>query len=263
MATVSEIFAYFEQRVPTSMKMETDNPGFLVGNGNQTVKRILLALDITDQVIEEATEIGAELIMSHHPILFSIKNASTDDLIGRKIVAMLQNNLSAICLHTNLDAVAGGVNDALMQKLGITVDAVLDPAGVDANGQPYGLGRIGHTDEMALNDFLSTVKTNLSCNGVRYISGGRPVHKVAVCGGSGGSLLDLVAKNGCDTYVTADIKHSGFLDARAMGINLIDAGHYSTENVVIPVLRDMLSRAFPDIETTISAVHTQPEQYYL
>lgn len=263
MATVREIFAYFEEHVPTSMKMESDNPGFLVGDGNRTVNKVLLALDITDAVIEEAKQIGAELILSHHPLFFSIKSASTEDLIGRKIVAMLSNNISAICLHTNLDSVDGGVNDALMHTLEIPVEAVLDPAGVDANGMPYGLGRIGSIAEMPLGEFLLIVKSKLACNGLRYISGGKPVHKVAVCGGSGGSLLDLVAKNGCDTYVTADIKHSVFLDARAMGINLIDAGHYSTENVVIPVLRDMLNQTFPEIETTISMVHMQPEQYYI
>ena len=114
-----------------------------------------------------------------------------------------------------------------------------------------------------MQEFLKHCKEVLQCNGLRYISGGKSVHKIAVCGGSGSSMLELVAKIGCDTYVTADVKHNGFMDARELGINLIDAGHYSTENVVIPVLEQMLNHEFPSIETKISEGHTQPEQYYV
>lgn len=263
MATVKEIFDYFENIVPTSMKLDSDNPGFLAGNGRNNVTKVLLALDITMEVIDEAKEYGAELVLSHHPLFFSTQNASTDNPVGRKLVNMLGAGISAICLHTNLDAAEGGVNDTLMNVLGISIEGVLEPSGTYPNGIVYGLGRYGQIEEMSLETFLPHCKTALNCNGLRYISAGKAVNRVAVCGGSGSSLLQLVAEKGCDTYVTADIKHSIFLEAKELGINLIDAGHYSTENVVMPVLEDMINKAFPDIQTYISKVHKQPEQYYM
>lgn len=263
MATVKDIFAYFEDTVPTKMKMGTDNPGFLVGNGTREVHKILLALDITDDVISEAAECSADLIVSHHPLFFSVSSASTESLIGRKIVSILESKMSAICLHTNLDSAKDGVNDTLMAVLGANTEGILDPYGTYDNGTPYGLGRFGTVEECSLDEFLKHCKTVLQCNGLRYISAGKSVHKIAVCGGSGSSMLNDVAKIGCDTYITADVKHNGFLDAKELGINLIDAGHYSTENIVIPVLEKMLNTAFPTIHTKISAVHTQPEQYYV
>ena len=263
MATVKDIFTYFENTVPTKMKMGSDNPGFLVGNGNREVRKILLALDVTDDVIAEAAEYGADLIVSHHPLFFSVSSASTESLIGRKIVSILESQMSAICLHTNLDSAKDGVNDSLMAVLGAETEGILDPYGMYADGTPYGLGRYGTVNECSLDKFLKHCKDALQCNGLRYISGGKPVHKIAVCGGSGSSMLNDVTEKGCDTYVTADVKHNGFLDAKELGINLIDAGHYSTENVVMPVLENMLNAAFPMIQTKISVVHTQPEQYYV
>ncbi len=258
MATVKEIYNYMETVVPVSMKMGSDNCGFLAGNSGTQVTKVLFALEITDEVIGEAKEYGAQLIIAHHPLLFSVTSVTDNDLVGRKLVALLNNGMSAICMHTNLDSVKGGVNDTLMQVLGIETEGIIDAYGAD-----YGLGRYGTVPVQTLDAFLAHVKASLRCNGLRYISGGKPVQKVAVCGGSGSSYLADVAKLGCDTYVTADVKHNGFLDARDLGINLIDAGHYSTENVVVPVLKDMVQKAFPELETRISQVHTQPEQYYV
>ena len=263
MATVKDIFTFFENKVPTKMKMEHDNCGFLVGNGAKEVKKILVVLDITDEVISEAIDIHADLILSHHPLFFSITSASTETLIGRKVVSMLNNGISAICLHTNLDAVEGGVNDALMHTLGVETLGILDAYGKNVDGSSFGIGRYGTIERMLLPNFLSHCKDALQCNGLRYVDGGKPVHKVAVCGGSGSSMLQLVADLGCDTFVTGDVKHNGFLDAKELGINLIDAGHFSTENVVVPVLKSMLNQAFPEIVTEISYTHHQPEQYYL
>lgn len=263
MATVKDIAAYFEELVPTNMKMDFDNPGFIVGTGTNVVKKVLLALDITDAVIEEAIAFGADLILSHHPLFFSTRNASTEDLIGRKLVAMLGNGISAICLHTNLDAVKGGVNDALMYKLGIPIEGILEEIGVDSFGEKYGMGRYGTIEPISLEEYLPVCKSALECNGLRYISGGSPVHKIAVCGGSGSSMIQLVHALGCDTFITADVKHNGFMDAAELGINLIDAGHFSTENVVVPILQRMLSEKYPEIESKISVRHMQPEQYYV
>ena len=262
MATVNNIFSYFEENVPTYMKMEFDNPGFLAGNGDREVKKVLLALDITDEVIDEAKRVNAQLIVSHHPMFFELHNVSTNDFVGRKLVALLEAHISAICLHTNLDAVAGGVNDALMSAVGAETAGILDIMGEAPDGTPYGGGRFGTVPSMPMEAFLARCKENLHANGLRYVDVGRHVHRIAVCGGAGGSLLMNAVEMGCDTFITGDVKHNVFIDARELGINIVDAGHFPTENVVLPYLADALSSAFPELDLQISCVHAQPEQFY-
>ena len=157
MATVKDIFSYFESVVPTRMKMGSDNSGFLVGNGNNEVHKIMLTLDITDAVIEEAAAFGADLIVSHHPLFFSISDASTETLIGRKIVSILEAKMSAICLHTNLDSARGGVNDTLMAILGADTEGIIDAYGVYEDGTQYGLGRYGTVESTSLEAFFISV----------------------------------------------------------------------------------------------------------
>lgn len=263
MATVRNIFSYFESVVPTAMKMGNDNPGFLVGNGDQEVRKALIALDITDAVVAEAIDYGAQLIISHHPLFFSVNSASTETLIGRKIVAMLSSGISAICLHTNLDAAKDGVNDTLMRVLGAETEGIIEPYGKYEDGTSYGMGRFGRVQEMPLQNFLKLCKTALNCNGLRFVDSGKAVNKIAVCGGSGSSMLQSVADLKCDTFVTGDVKHNGFLDAKELGINLIDAGHFSTENIIVPVLHQILNTVFPSVETKVSCCHKQPEQFYM
>ncbi|MGI6014101.1 MAG: Nif3-like dinuclear metal center hexameric protein [Oscillospiraceae bacterium] len=263
MATVNELRTYFETRVPTALKMDFDNVGLLVGTCDTTVHRTLVTLDITDDVIEEAIQGKVDLIVSHHPLFFDLKFVRDDDDTGRKIIRLLQHGISAICLHTNLDAVEGGVNDALMQALGAKVTGLLSVDGTTPDGKPYGISRVGELDaECALDAFLFKVKSALQANGLRYHDGGRAVKKLAVCGGSGGGDLPTVIAAGCDTFVTADIKYHQFLMAKEHHINLIDADHYATEQVVVPVLASLLQKQFPEIDTKLSATHKQTAQFY-
>ncbi|MCI7511818.1 MAG: Nif3-like dinuclear metal center hexameric protein, partial [Firmicutes bacterium] len=176
---------------------------------------------------------------------------------------LIKNDISAICMHTNLDIAQGGVNDALMSALGGCVSGFLEPCGIDADGTPIGCGRIGElTESIDFQSFLRTCKEALHVNGLRYHDAGRPVKKLAVMGGSGGDCIALAESLGCDTYVTADIKYNGFLDAKELGLNLIDADHFCTENVVIPVLQEKLSAKFEDVDFSISSVHCQTAQFY-
>lgn len=264
MTTINDIYTYLNELAPVRYQMDFDNAGFLVGDGGQTVKNVLLALDITDDVIDEAAGLRAQLIVSHHPLIFTpLRHATTDDLAGRKVLALARRGISAICMHTNLDIVDGGVNDALMAALDAEVTGGLEPAGMAADGSVLTCGRVGRLSEsMALSDFLPYVTDRLHVNGLRYVDGGRPVQKLAVCGGSGGSMLALAAQKGCDTFVTADVKYDRFLAAKELGVNLIDADHFCTENVVIPVLREKLQRQFPDVTFSVSQVHQQTTQTY-
>ena len=264
MATVREIYQYLDGLAPFSLQMEFDNAGFLVGRGERAVSKILVSLDITEEVAEEAAELGAELIVSHHPVIFRPAKSVTDgDPDGRVLLALAEHRIAAICAHTNLDAVAGGVNDALAQKLGLVQIEQLHQDGVDGSGRPYGIGRVGSTTggPMYAPAFAAFVKEALGANGVRYVDAGRPVRRVAVGGGACGDLMGDALAQGCDTFITSDVKYNGFLDARALGLNLIDAGHFPTENVICPVLAERLKRAFPGLEVRISAVHGEVFSY--
>lgn len=264
MATVKDVYRFLDEKAPFDSQMGFDNAGFLVGRGGRTVTRILVALDITEAVVNEAAASRAELIVSHHPVIWEGAKSVTDETLpGRKLLALIANDVAAICAHTNLDAARGGVNDALAAALGLTETTLLKTYGVYQDGTPYGIERLGTLpgSPVSLVEFSAAVKEKLGSNGVRYVDAGRPVHRVAVGGGScSGSRKDVLAA-GCDTFVTADVKYDGFLDAKAMGLNLIDAGHYPTENVVCPVLAAWLKEGFPEVEVNLSACHKEVFSY--
>lgn len=265
MTKVADIYNYLNELAPVWLKMDFDNVGLLVGSRENSVTKCVVSLDITDDVIAEAASNGAELIVSHHPVIFNaVKSVTPEDLVGRKIIALIKNGISAVCMHTNLDIAEGGVNDALMAALGVKPQGFLEACGTDRDGNTVGCGRVGELDgEMPFADFLKKCKSALSANGIRYHNAGKPVHRLAVMGGSGGSNLYDAADLGCDTYVTADVKYNTFLDAKELGINLIDADHFCTENVVVPVLYDKLTAQFPDVKFEISKVHKQMTQFYM
>lgn len=250
------IYNFLEELAPTSLKMDFDNVGFLVGDPSERVDRCVVALDITDDVIDEAIALGAQLIVSHHPIIFEpLKNLLNTDPVGKKLIKLAKNNIAAICLHTNLDIAQGGVNDALISTLACKPIAVLCADGC---------GRIGeYENEIAFSDFLPLCKNALNSNGLRYHDAGHPVKRLAVMGGSGGSEIETAKDLGCDTYVTSDIKYDQFLTAKDLGINLIDGDHFCTENVIVPVLCDKLSDRFPEVEFAVSKAHCQTAKFFV
>ena len=259
MPKVCEIAQYFEQRVPARLKLDFDNVGLLAGYSEKEVHRVLVALDVTLEVIQEAKDWGAELIVSHHPIILDgVKEIVDSTPRGRRLTALLESGLSAICLHTNLDSVDGGVNDALAEALGANVLEVVEPIGEGPDGKPAGLGRVCELpDETSMEMFLKTVQDRLHVSGLRFYDAGRPVGKITVCGGSGGDMIYDAAACGCDTCLTGEIRYHHWLDGKELGLNLIEADHFCTENVVTPVLREMLLEGFPGLDVKISEVHNQ------
>lgn len=263
MAAVKEIYQLIDNFAPFETQMDFDNAGFLVGRGDRAVERVLVALDITKVVVEEAVRRGCQLIVSHHPVIFGgVKSVTDETVTGRVLLALAENGLSAICAHTNLDAAEGGVNDCLAQRLGLTDTVLLEQDGTDRRGRAYGIGRIGQAHRTGVSgaEYAAYVKEKLGARSVRFEDAGIPVSRVAVGGGSCGSMLEQVRAAGCDTFVTADVKYDVFLSARAMGINLIDAGHYATENVVCPALVKLIAQAFPQVEVLLSADHREVYQ---
>lgn len=258
MATVKEIYQYVDARAPFGLQMDFDNAGFLVGRAGAEVRKALVSLDITREVVREARDMGAELIVAHHPVIFHPAPSVTDETgTGRVLLELIEGGVAAICAHTNLDVVAEGVNDALARALGLAEVTLLTQDGVDPQGRPYGIGRVGTAPERSPAQFVAFVKQALGAGSVRYADGGRPIRRVAVGGGAcGGMWRDALAQD-CDALVTADVKYSDFLDAKAQGLTLLDAGHYPTENVVCPVLAGWLREGFPAVEVALSRTHRE------
>lgn len=256
MVTVGEIEHFLYALAPRPLVQSWDNVGLLVGRPDREVKRILVSLDVTEAVAEEAQRWGAELIVAHHPVIFGgVKSLTDRDPAGRTLLYLVEHGLAAICMHTNLDAAAGGVNDLLAGALGL-----VDAAPVVENG----IERVGALpNSLPLPDFLARIKEALRPNGIRFVDGGRPVHCVAVGGGACGDFFPRAAALGCDTFVTADVKYHQFLDAQALGLSLIDAGHFPTENLVCPELLAALGQQFPELELRQSGCHGEVIQYYL
>ena len=249
MATVSEIYHKLAEWAPLELQMDFDNAGFLLGHGDREVKRVLLALDITLPVIEEASALEAELIVSHHPLIFHPLKSLTAEGPGNRALLLAEKGISAICMHTNLDIAPGGVNDVLIRLLGAEPEGSLDS---------FGCGRYGLLPEpLSLPEFLLLCKDRLRGKGLRYVDGGKPVRRLAVLGGDGGDAWEDALRLNCDTLVTADVKYHVFLDAAQRGLNLIDADHFCTEQPVIPALAERLRQAFPPVDFRISQRHGQ------
>ena len=258
MVTIKDIYSRLDIWAPFQTQMDFDNSGHLVGWGRQPVTRVLVSLDVTRQVVEEASTLGAEVIVSHHPVLFEPLRHLTDDTAqGALLLQLAENRIGVISAHTNLDAAQGGVNDALAKALKLSDIQQLHQDGTDGQGRPYGIGRIGlaHEPGLSMQAYTAFVKAQLSSGDIRYLDSGRPVRRVAVGGGACGSMLEDVVSKGCDTFITADVKYHCFLEAQALGLNLMDAGHFSTENVVCPEIVRFLSEAFPELSVCRSKVH--------
>ena len=262
MPTIRDIYNVLFDFAPAYMKMDWDNVGLVCGKFDTEVHRILVALDPMMDVFEEAKAHSCELVVTHHPLIFqSLKQVNDESFDGRNLLYLIENGIASLNLHTNLDCCPGGVNDVLASRLGLANVEILNPVGTDAKGRPYGLVRMGEVAEQTLAAFAAFVKRALSCPGVRFSDAGKPVRKVAVGGGSCGSEIGDVIAAGCDTFVTADLKYNHFEEAKYRGLNLIDAGHFETENPVCDVLEGILREAFPEIPVFRARTHRDETQF--
>ncbi len=262
MPTVGEVTNKLFELAPIELKEDWDNVGLLCGCAEQPVKKILVALDATLGVLEEAKARGCDLLVTHHPILFGeIRAVNDTTATGKELLFAVRNGIACVNLHTNLDCVAGGVGDCLAKAIGLKNAKPIAPRGTDGQGRPYGYVYGAEIPETPLEDFAKTVKRALGCSGLRYCDGGKPVCRVAVGGGACGDEIPEVLAQGYDTFVTADLKYHMFLDAVDTGLNLIDAGHFETENPVCEVLAEFLKKSFPQTEVLLSQTHRDPIYY--
>lgn len=265
MATAADILAFLDTLAPQSTKMTWDNVGLLCGRPGKEVHKVLVALDPFRSVIEEALAIGADAIVTHHPLIFRnpLMAVNEDTEAGRCVLTLVEHGIIAINAHTNYDVAPEGINRVLAETLGLADITVLNPEGVDADGRPYGLLHGGTVQEQPLESFLSQVRQQLHCDGLRYVDGGKPVRRVAVGGGSCADEMEEALAAGCDTFVTSDVKYNQFRTAFELGLNLIDAGHFHTENPAMPILAAKIQAEFPDVEVVFSEKHTDCMKFFL
>lgn len=362
MTNVDSIFKYLNEIAPTRLAESYDNPGLLVGDKNKEVKKALLCLDITSACVIEAKEMDAQLLISHHPVIFSpIKNVLSDGATA-PVYKLVKNDISAICMHTNLDRADGGVNDCLCDAVGlkditkigetirenykkifvfvpvgfekkvrvamanagagklgeydgcafetsgngyyrpleganpfigsvgkfekadeVRIEAICEPSKVkavikamleshpyevpaydifddEAVSNNYPIGRLGSVkDKMTVAEFAEKVKLSLNSSTVKYVTTNDKVLKVAVCSGAADEEFIEDAKNaGADTVLTGELKHHMYNLAAELGLNVIEAGHFATEAVVLPNLAKRLKEQFSDADFLIAANSREP-----
>ena len=246
---VNDIYTFLNCQYDFSSALSYDNVGHLVGSLESAVTGVVVCLDCTDEAVNMAVEKGANLIVSHHPVIFDPLKSVTDESL---VYRLIRNDISVISVHTNLDQADGGVNDALCGAIGLTnVQKV-----ADSEGFYYRLGEL--EEPMSAEAFANLVANKLNLR-VKYVGQNSAVKRVAVCSGSGGSMLNDVVNLGVDAYVTADVKHDVFLDAHEVGLVLIDAGHFETEDIIVAPLAKELQAEFKDLK--VFENHFTPIKY--
>ncbi len=253
--TVRELYAFFEEKIPRALSCDWDNDGLMVcPDDTKDVHRVLVALDITAAVAEHAIKEGYDLVVSHHPLIFHpLKAVAPGEATVNKVIRLLTAGVSAMSFHTRLDAVAGGVNDVLAKAVGL------------CNVVPFGkngeeMGRIGDLEApMSLRDFAALVKSATGAKQVQISDAGRLVSRVAVLGGGGAGESGAAAAAGADTYLTGDLRHDQLTEAPERGMNLVQGGHFFTENLVCDRIRELLHEADATIEVDI--INSYPAEF--
>lgn len=254
-----EIYSFLDSLYPFQAQESWDNSGMLVDSG-APVSTVLLTLDIDKNAVAEAAESEAELIISHHPVIFKpLRNINSFSPVYK----MIEQNISAICMHTNLDIASGGTNGVILKKLSEKIGLLNEPEPFEDCGNGNFLGYIC-TSEYPV-DAAEMGRILKDIFGCKYVRMNRhncgAVSRFAFCSGSGGSSLELAESLGCDAYITGDVKHDVWIDANNRNIVLYDCGHFHTENLVLTELRRVLEEHFPQLEVIIAGSSVDPVVY--
>lgn len=258
-AEIGEIYSFLNSLYPFGLQEKWDNSGLLVENYDMKCSKVMLSLDITNKAVNEAFEKGAELIISHHPVIFEPRRSITrNDPVFR----LIEREIAAICMHTNLDIAAGGTNGVILCKLREKLELSGEPQPFEELGGGNGLGWIIDIEEAVAPKQLAEVcKEIFGCEYIRMSKCRHKISRIAFCSGSGGSMLGEAMEKGCDALITGDVKHDVWIDANNNDIAVLDCGHFHTENLVLWELRRVLEERFPQLDIEIAECSSDPCEY--
>jgi len=283
--TAEKIMQIFEEWAPATLAEEWDNVGLLIGDVSRTINKVLVALDATEAVIDEAVKGGFDFLVVHHPLVYNpVKRITTADSVGKKILALVENKIGCFCAHTNLDKASGGVSDLLAQKIGLHDIAPLIPEshevqGLEHNAQDalllppveiaerfsstsqIGIGRVGFLlEEKSLTALAADIKAALQLSTVRISGDGdKKIKKIGLCGGdgSGSRYMEAAIAAKCDLYITGDLRYHAVQEALERGIAFVDITHYGGEVLVIDAIVSRLRDAVPGLKIFPSSIDAQ------
>lgn len=240
---VKDIVSILEKKYPKNNAENWDNVGLLVGKLNQEVRKIQFSIDATENAIENAVKNGADMIITHHPMIFKpIKSVTTMDILGKKIIKLIENKKSLYAMHTNLDSSKGGLNDYILHLLDVKESKIID---VNETDNEAGIGRIYTLSErVTLEKYAEFIKKKLKIKNIRVICENKEksIRKIALINGSGMSYWRKVKSLGADLFITGDVGYHEALDAKEAGINIFDIGHFESENCFVELLSKELEK---------------------
>ena len=256
---VRDIIQVIEEFAPLSIQEGWDNSGLCVGSPEDEVTSVLLALDCTPELVDEAMACGADMIITHHPLIFSgLKKISPEDMIGAAVIKAIKAGIAIYAAHTNADKVLEGVSGAMAARLGLVDVEVLD-----MDGEGTGLGAVGNFPEpMTADQAIALVKEKFA---LKSMKASKPVEgmisRVAMCGGSGGSLIGAARKAGAQLYISGDISYHNFFTPE--GFMIMDIGHYESEIEIVEILFSLLRKKFPTFAVRITQnLNSNPIYYF-
>ena len=256
---VKDIIKVIEEFAPLSIQEGWDNSGLCVGSPEDEVNSVLLALDCTPELVDEAVACGADMIITHHPLIFSgLKKISPEDMVGNAVIKAIKAGISIYAAHTNADKVIAGVSGAMAARLGLENVSVLED-----NGDGAGLGVVGDLpEELTADEAISLVKEKFS---LKCLKSSKPlkgsIRRVAMCGGSGGSLIGVAKRSGAQLYISGDISYHNFFVPE--GFMIMDIGHYESEIEIVDVLFSLLKKNFPNFAVRITQnINSNPIYYF-
>lgn len=234
---IKDVIKFLEERFPLSLQEDWDNSGLQIGNIENDLTNIMISLDIDEETIQKAKEKSCNLIINHHPFLFSsIKSIDLNEEKWKIIKDLIKNDITVFAMHTNLDIGKGGVNDNLAKLLELR-----DISNLDTNNENP-MARFGYTDEITAYDFSKYIKEKLNCKGlILYGDKDKKIEKVALCGGAGSDFINDAIDKNCDLIVTSDVKYHEAID-NCKKINIVDPGHFASENHIIYMIKDLLEK---------------------
>ncbi len=260
-----ELIDYLHTIAPNNLQEDYDNAGLIVGSPNTAIKSVLICLDVTEEVLEEAKSLGCNLVIAHHPIVFrGLKRFNGSNYVERVVIKAIKEDIGIFAIHTNLDNVFyQGVNTKIANKIGLEKIEILQAKeNIQYKDAAVGAGMMGYLPEpIDSMVFLKQLKSSMNINSIKYTALiHKTIQKVAVCGGSGGFLLAAAKRKGAEIFITSDYKYHEFFDANGT-IIIADIGHYESEQFTIELLHEIISQKFSNFAAHCTKIVTNPVKY--